>query len=63
MRAKWKAAVSAIACMRLAATVVGGLCCAVLGGVSVSLSGMAGWFRIVTAWSNVAPRSGLPIPR
>ena len=40
MYPKWKPAVLAIACMRRACAVFGGFGCSVLGGVSVSFSGI-----------------------
>src|SRR4030081_3195274 len=71
MRAKWNPAVLAIACIRLALAVTrgfggavpGGLGCAMPGGVSASLTGIAGWFLMLTACGKEAPKSGFWVLR
>ena len=62
--AKWNDALFAIACIRdslRGSSEAPGP--AVLGGVSVSFSGITGWFLMVTACPNVAPKSGFAIDR
>ena len=49
----------AIAWIRASAGVVGGSGAGVFGGTSASLIGIAGWWRIVIACGNFAPKSGL----
>src|ERR1700761_7227832 len=61
--AKWNAAAFAIACIRDSCRVLGGTGAGVFGGVSVSFNGSTGWFLMVTACRNVAPKSGLASDR
>ena len=49
----------AIACKRSASRPVMGIVGLVVGGVSVSFSGMAGWFVMTKGPLNAAPKSGL----
>jgi hypothetical protein len=53
----------AIACIRVCWGPTGGTGAGRFGGVSASLSGIAGWRRIVTACGKVAPRSGFFVLR
>ena len=47
-----------MACIRRSWAVVGGTGAGLPGGVSASSKGMAGSLLMVTAWGNLAPRSG-----